>query len=48
MDQIKFLLQVLLESGKQIIGFDLVEVSNGPSDNVINAKVGADVLKMLC
>lgn len=46
--QIKFLLQVLLESGKQIIGFDLVEVSNGSSDNVINAKVGADVLKMLC
>lgn len=44
-DQIEFLLNMIVKSGKRIIGFDLVEV-NGEK-NSINAIVGARVLAML-
>jgi agmatinase len=48
-DQIFYLFKMLHESGRQIIGFDLNEVSNGdhPGDG-IDAIVGARVLFKLC
>ena len=49
MYQIFYLLKLLKESGKRIIGFDLNEVSNGNySDDTINSITGARVLYKLC
>jgi len=47
--QTAFLLEALKSSGKHIVGFDLVEVSNNPeSTNEINGVVGARMLYKLC
>jgi agmatinase len=45
-EQVYYLLNKVLESGKQIIGFDLVEVST--SDTGWDANVGARILFKLC
>lgn len=41
-----YLLQKVIESGRKIIGFDLVEIGNG--ENVTDANVGARMLWNLC
>jgi agmatinase len=46
--QIYFLLNLLKKSGKNIIGFDLNEVSCGTSHETIDSIVGARVLYKLC
>lgn len=45
-EQVYYLLQVLADSGRQLIGFDLVEVGVGQGD--WDANVGARVLYRLC
>jgi agmatinase len=45
-EQVYYLLRKMLESGRQFIGFDLVEVGNGETD--WDANVGARVLLKLC
>lgn len=45
-EQVYYLLRKMLESGKQFLGFDLVEVGNGETD--WDANVGARVLLRLC
>lgn len=45
-EQVYYLLTKMLESGRQFIGFDLVEVGNGETD--FDANVGARVLLRLC
>lgn len=45
-EQVYYLLRKMLESGRQFIGFDLVEVGNGETD--WDANVGARVLLRLC
>jgi len=45
-NQAHYLLRMVVKSGKQIIGFDLNEVS--PGDNDWDANVGARVLYKLC
>ena len=45
-NQAHYLLRMVVKSGKQIIGFDLNEVS--PADNDWDANVGARVLYKLC
>lgn len=47
-DQIRLLLEKLVEVWKKIIGFDLVEVSNWNNNNPINWKTWAIILKELC
>ncbi len=48
-DQIYYLFRMIMESGKQIIGFDLNEVSGGEhTGDGIDAIVGARVLFKLC
>lgn len=47
-EQVDYLLQVLKNSGKSIIGFDLCEVAPQPSDFEWNANVGARILYLLC
>ncbi|HNQ59557.1 MAG TPA: agmatinase family protein [Bacteroidales bacterium] len=46
-DQVVLLLHILATSGRQIIGFDLVEVAPG-SDDEWDANVGARILQKLC
>lgn len=46
LEQVKFLLKKLLESGRKLIGFDLVEVGNAETD--WDSNVGARVLFFLC
>lgn len=46
--QATFLLRKLAESGRRIVGMDLVEVAPGPQDNEWDANVGARVLFNLC
>jgi len=46
MEEVYYMLKLLRQSGKQIIGFDLCEV--GVSDSDWNANVGARVLFKLC
>lgn len=49
LEQIFYLFKVLMQSGRQLIGFDLNEVSNGQhSTDGIDAIVGARVLYKLC
>ena len=45
-DEVYYLLRKMLESGRQILGFDLVEVGNGEND--WDSNVGARVLLKLC
>jgi agmatinase len=45
-EQVYYLLRKMLESGREFIGFDLVEVGNGETD--WDANVGARVLFRLC
>ncbi len=45
-EQVLYLIKKLIESGRKLIGFDLVEVGNG--DNGLDANVGARVLWRLC
>lgn len=45
-EQLMYLLKLLEESGKQVIGFDLCEVA--PGDNDWDGNVGARVLYQLC
>jgi agmatinase len=47
-NQAALLLQVVVETGKKVIGFDLVEVAPSPLDNEWDANVGARVLNKLC
>ena len=47
-NQAALLLQVVAESGKRVVGFDLVEVAPSPDENEWDANVGARVLYMLC
>ena len=42
------LLQCLARSGREIAGFDLVEVAPGPEGDEWDANVGARVLFRLC
>lgn len=42
------LLRVLVDSGRHIVGFDLVEVAPGPGDDEWDANVGARLLYKLC
>lgn len=46
--QITYLLKKIVEAGKEIISFDLVEVSCGKENNAWNANVGARMLFKLC
>lgn len=46
LEQVKFLLKRLIESGRRLIGFDLVEVGNAETD--WDSNVGARVLFFLC
>ncbi|MGN6616755.1 MAG: agmatinase family protein [Ilyomonas sp.] len=45
-DQVLYLIKSMLDKGKQLIGFDLVEIGIG--ENCIDANVGARVLWRLC
>ncbi|MGI8951135.1 MAG: agmatinase family protein [Chitinophagaceae bacterium] len=45
-EQVLYLIKKLIESGRKLIGFDLVEVGNG--DNGVDANVGARILWRLC
>jgi agmatinase len=45
-EQINYLFRKVIESGRQLIGFDLVEV--GISENAMDANVGARMLFKLC
>jgi agmatinase len=45
-DQINYLLRKIIQSGRKLIGFDLVEV--GVSENDWDANVGARELWKLC
>jgi len=45
-EQVYYLLNKMLQSGRQFLGFDLVEVGNGETD--WDANVGARVLLRLC
>ncbi len=48
-NQAALLLELLRESGKQVVGFDLVEVAPGdPDEPEWDANVGARVLYKLC
>lgn len=47
-NQAVMLLQVVAESGKRVIGFDLVEVAPSPDGSEWDANVGARVLYRLC
>ena len=47
-DEIDYLLRKLASSGRQIIGFDLCEVSPGESSGEWDGNVGARVLYRLC
>ena len=47
-NQAALLLQVVAESGKRVVGFDLVEVSPSPDGNDWDANIGARVLYKLC
>jgi agmatinase len=47
-NQVVLLLDVLKQSGRRIVGFDLVEVSPGPDGDEWDANVGARVLYKLC
>lgn len=47
-EQIMFLFRQLKKSGREIIGFDLNEVSTGSNSNSIDANVGARVLYKMC
>lgn len=42
--QLMFLIKMLVKSGRQIIGFDLVEVAPGESGDEWDAIVGARIL----
>ncbi|HAL64304.1 MAG TPA: agmatinase, partial [Bacteroidales bacterium] len=46
-EQVVLLLHILATSGRQIIGFDLVEVAPGLEDEW-DANVGARILQKLC
>lgn len=46
LEEVKFLLKRLIESGRKLIGFDLVEVGNAETD--WDSNVGARVLFFLC
>lgn len=48
MEQVFYLFKQLKKSGREIIGFDVNEVSNGSHSNSIDAIVGARVLYKLC
>ena len=48
MEQVFYLFKQLKKSGREIIGFDLNEVSNGSHSNSIDSIVGARVLYKLC
>jgi agmatinase len=45
--QAAFILNALRESGRTVVGFDLVEVCPGPDDEW-DANVGARILYKLC
>ena len=47
-NQAACLLQEVVASGRQVVGFDLVEVAPGPDGNEWDANVGARVLYKLC
>lgn len=47
-NQAVMLLQVLAESGKRVVGFDLVEVGPSPDGSEWDANVGARMLYRLC
>lgn len=47
-NQASLLLQVLAESGRTVVGFDLVEVAPSPGGGEWDANVGARVLYKLC
>ena len=47
-NQAVILLDLLRQSGKRVVGFDLVEVSQGPDGDEWDANVGARVLYKLC
>ncbi len=47
-NQAVMLLQVVAESGKRVVGFDLVEVAPSPDGSEWDANVGARVLYRLC
>lgn len=47
-EQIMFLFRQIKGSGREIIGFDLNEVSSGASTNAIDANVGARILYKMC
>lgn len=48
MDQVYYLLRQVLESGRKIIGFDLVEVAEGVDNHEWDSNVGARQLWKLC
>lgn len=47
-NQAVMLLQVVAESGKRVVGFDLVEIAPSPDGSEWDANVGARVLYRLC
>lgn len=47
-EEINFLLNALIKKGKQIIGFDLVEVTPSSENDEWDANVGARILYRLC
>ena len=47
-DQASFLLETVARSGKQIVGFDLNEVTPGPDGDEWDGNVGARILFQLC
>jgi agmatinase len=48
MDQVMYLIKMMKDSGRQLIGFDLCEVSDGDSAAGLDALYGARVLFKLC
>ncbi len=47
-EQVLYLFKKIIESGRKFIGFDLVEVGIGESDNDWDSNVGARILWKLC
>jgi len=47
-EQIMYLFRQLKQSGREIIGFDLNEISSGSNSNSIDANVGARILYKMC
>ncbi|WP_200977671.1 agmatinase family protein [Echinicola sp. 20G] len=44
LDQIMYLMKLIVKSGKKIVGFDLVEVAPGPGEDEWDGNVGARIL----